>query len=84
MQEERLSRRHTPIFVALASLLSSWLACPGTAAAQQPSMVRGVSNDEIRLGMAAPFTGPARELGQQMRVGVEAAFRTENDDGGQP
>jgi branched-chain amino acid transport system substrate-binding protein len=82
MQEEHLSRRHTPIFVALASLLSSWLAIPGTASAQQPALARGIASDEIRLGMAAPFTGPARELGQQMRVGVEAAFRTENDDGG--
>ena len=86
MQEERLSRQHILIFGALASLLSPWIAAPAAAedrlAAIQPSAIRGVSSDEIRLGFSAPLSGPSRDLGQQMRLGVEAAFRTENDDGG--
>ena len=44
--------------------------------------VRGVTSDEIRFGIAAALTGPAKDLGQQMRLGIEAAFRSENDDGG--
>ncbi len=32
--------------------------------------------------MAAPLTGSAKELGRQMKLGVEAAFNTINDAGG--
>ena len=44
-------------------------------------VVRGVSENEIRFGISAPFTGPARELGQQMKLGIETAFRRANDAG---
>jgi ABC-type branched-subunit amino acid transport system substrate-binding protein len=44
--------------------------------------VRGVSANEIRFGIAAPFSGPAKDLGQQMRVGIETAFRAANEAGG--
>ncbi|MGO8951825.1 MAG: ABC transporter substrate-binding protein [Rhodomicrobium sp.] len=47
-----------------------------------PDPVRGVTGSEIVFGMAAPFSGPARELGLQMRLGIETAFRSANDDGG--
>jgi len=83
-----LSRRYILIFGALASLLSQWTANFAAAderiaAAQAPSVaVRGVSSDEIRLGISAPLSGPAKDLGQQMRLGIEAAFRAENEDGG--
>src|SRR5262249_35965767 len=45
-------------------------------------VIRGVSDNEIRFGMSAPFSGPARELGQQMKIGVEAAFKLANEAGG--
>jgi branched-chain amino acid transport system substrate-binding protein len=83
-----LSRRYILIFGALASLLSQWTANFAAAderiaAVQAPSVaVRGVSSDEIRLGISAPLSGPAKDLGQQMRLGIEAAFRAENEDGG--
>ena len=83
-----MSRRYILIFGALASLLSQWTANFAAAderiaAAQAPSVaVRGVSSDEIRLGISAPLSGPAKDLGQQMRLGIEAAFRAENEDGG--
>ena len=85
-----MNRRHILIFGALASLLSPWSVAPGDAqgrpaAVQGPlgaAIVRGVSSDEIRFGIAAALTGPAKDLGQQMRLGIEAAFRNENDDGG--
>ena len=44
--------------------------------------MRGVTDNEIRFGMAAPFSGPAKELGRQMKMGVEAAFNAANDAGG--
>jgi branched-chain amino acid transport system substrate-binding protein len=46
------------------------------------SAVRGVTNSEIRFGISAPLTGPARELGQNMKIGIEAAFNVANAKGG--
>jgi ABC-type branched-subunit amino acid transport system substrate-binding protein len=42
-------------------------------------VIRGVSDTEIRLGMAAPFTGPAKEMGRQLKMGIESAFDELND-----
>ena len=44
--------------------------------------IRGVTYTEIRFGISAPFTGPARELGQNMKIGIEAAFNVANVNGG--
>lgn len=59
---------------------------PQTPAAQEPKSisnpVRGVTDSEIRFGISAPFSGAAKELGQNMRVGIEAAFRVVNASGG--
>ena len=46
------------------------------------SAVRGVTGSEIRFGISAPFTGPAKELGQHMKQGIEAAFNVANAKGG--
>ena len=46
------------------------------------SAVRGVTGNEIRFGISAPFTGPAKELGQNMKRGIEAAFNVTNAKGG--
>jgi branched-chain amino acid transport system substrate-binding protein len=46
------------------------------------SAVRGVTDSEIRFGISAPFTGPAKELGQHMKQGIEAAFNVANVKGG--
>jgi ABC-type branched-subunit amino acid transport system substrate-binding protein len=43
---------------------------------------RGVTDTEIRFGIVAPFTGPAKELGQNIRLGIETAFRAANASGG--
>jgi branched-chain amino acid transport system substrate-binding protein len=58
-----------------------------TAAAVAPQRppapsVRGVTDTEIRFGIAAPFSGPARELGRQMKLGIDAAFGMVNAAGG--
>jgi branched-chain amino acid transport system substrate-binding protein len=68
--------------------LSSATAPSTAAAATAPAApvvsttVRGVSDREIRFGIAAPFSGPARELGRQMRLGIDTAFNQINEAGG--
>src|SRR6516225_782032 len=44
--------------------------------------IRGVTDAEIRFGISAPFTGSARDLGQNMKTGIEAAFNAANVNGG--
>ena len=44
--------------------------------------VRGITDSEIRFGISAPFSGPAKELGQNMKLGIEAAFAAANANGG--
>jgi branched-chain amino acid transport system substrate-binding protein len=44
--------------------------------------VRGVTDSEIRFGISAPLTGSAKELGNQMKLGIETAFNLINDAGG--
>ena len=46
------------------------------------NFVRGVTDTEIRFGISAPFSGAAKELGQNMKLGIEAAFNAANDAGG--
>ena len=54
--------------------------------AQEPKSVsgavRGVTDTEIRFGISAPFSGAAKELGQNMKLGIEAAFNVANARGG--
>ncbi len=42
----------------------------------------GVYEDRILFGQSAAFSGPARELGKNMRIGIEAAFFEANISGG--
>jgi ABC-type branched-subunit amino acid transport system substrate-binding protein len=44
--------------------------------------VRGVTADEIRFGIAAPFSGATKELGLRMKLGIEVAFSETNARGG--
>ena len=53
----------------------SGIAEPGTT---EP----GVTETSISFGQSAAFSGPARELGQNMRLGIEAAFHEVNQRGG--
>ncbi len=58
------------------------VAAPPTPAAPPAPVVRGVTEKEIRFGIAAPLSGPAKELGLQMKIGIETAFNAVNDGGG--
>ncbi len=47
-----------------------------------PPGPRGVADTEIVFGMASPFTGANRELGRDIRAGIETAFAEVNAAGG--
>jgi ABC-type branched-subunit amino acid transport system substrate-binding protein len=57
------------------------LATVGGVSEPAPT-VRGITDSEIRFGISAPFTGPAKELGQNMKLGIETAFNAANANGG--
>ena len=57
----------------------------GSAVAIEPTAIVGtigVSPNGVLFGQSAAFSGPARELGLNMRLGIEAAFAEVNTDGG--
>ena len=82
----------TPPLVVIAALLLATfgMACQGGQDAPEPDAAppeeggedAGFSDDHVLFGQSAAFTGPARELGQAMRLGIEAAFHEANRDGG--
>ncbi len=82
----------TPPLVVIAALLLATLgmACQGGQDAPEPDAAPpeeggedpGFSDDRVLFGQSAAFSGPARELGQAMRLGIEAAFHEANRDGG--
>src|SRR5262249_4726093 len=81
-------RTVTPAQPALASTEprviseeSSRVAAVRSATERAPT-IRGVIDNEIRLGISAPFTGPAKELGNQMKLGIQTAFNLINESGG--
>jgi ABC-type branched-subunit amino acid transport system substrate-binding protein len=56
---------------------------PAAPAPNAPGqLTQGVTDTSVLFGMAAPFTGPAKELGRQTRVGIELAFAEANAGGG--
>lgn len=65
----------------ISRILAASAACalPALAAAQGTP---GVTADKIVLGQAAVFSGPAAQLGIQMRNGIKAYFDYVNERGG--
>lgn len=57
-------------------------AAPAPAGTSPSIPIRGITDQEVRFGMAAPFSGAAKELGRQMKLGIETAFNQVNDAGG--
>jgi ABC-type branched-subunit amino acid transport system substrate-binding protein len=69
----------------LAGVIAPSSAAAATTTAAVPTVSttpRGVSDREIRFGIAAPFSGAAKELGRQMKLGIDTAFNQINDAGG--
>src|SRR5260221_535893 len=52
------------------------------SATERVPTIRGGTDNEIGLGISAPFTGSAKELGNQMKLGIETAFNLINERGG--
>jgi ABC-type branched-subunit amino acid transport system substrate-binding protein len=58
------------------------------ASAPQPTpettraLFRGVTDTEILFGISAALSGPTKELGQNMKMGITAAFNAANANGG--
>ena len=65
----KLSKIWASIVVFIAS---------ANALAQSP----GVSEKEILVGQFAAFSGPAAQLGERLKVGIEAYFKAANAQGG--
>ncbi len=66
----------TALLAAALPLLAPGAATT-TAAAEQ-----GVSSGRVLFGQSAAFSGPAGELGRNMRLGIQAAFAEINERGG--
>src|SRR6266511_1987289 len=66
--------RHLPP-LALRLLAAAALAWCAAARAQ-------VGSSEVVLGMAAPLSGPAKEIGRAVRTGIEVALAAQNEAGG--
>ena len=54
---------------------------PAAPAEPADAQVPGVSPTHVLFGQSAAFSGPARELGRNMRLGIEAAFHEANGGG---
>ena len=69
---------------SLAGVIGPSAAQAATSIAPVPTgpAVRGITDREIRFGIAGPFSGPAKELGRQMKLGIDTAFNRINDAGG--
>ncbi|MGJ4930605.1 ABC transporter substrate-binding protein [Bradyrhizobium sp. HKCCYLS2038] len=79
MPEQSMRLRDEDRLPAFDTRMVAAAAVPQASA--QPA-VQGVTDTEIRFGMAAPFSGPAREMGHQLKLGIELAFAQANEDGG--
>ena len=49
---------------------------------ESPALTQGILDDSVLFGQSAAFSGPARELGKNMRLGIQAAFAEANRRGG--
>jgi ABC-type branched-subunit amino acid transport system substrate-binding protein len=67
---------------AVAPSFAATAATTPTAPVPAGAPVRGVTDREIRFGITAAFTGPVKERGRQMKLGIDTAFNRVNDAGG--
>ena len=70
---------------AVAWIFAVWLIHTGDIQAQNTSDSAGdpgVYEDRIVFGQSAAFSGPAQELGRNLRTGIQIAFDEINNQGG--
>ena len=63
-----------------ALLMAVWFTLSGAAAVQADES--GVTDQQILFGQSAAFSGPAQDLGKNLRLGIQAAFEEANRRGG--
>ena len=72
--------------VAAALLIAiAGIACAGAdpAASTDGGLSSpGITDDQVLFGQSAVFSGPSRELGREMRLGIQVAFYEANQSGG--
>ena len=44
--------------------------------------VRGITPNQVTVGISAPFSGPAKELGRAVKLGIDLYFTIINSEGG--
>ncbi|WP_082193170.1 ABC transporter substrate-binding protein [Bacillus rubiinfantis] len=67
------------MFMILAVFL---VGCSATNSSTENGKASSKSNDTIKVGLQAPMTGDNAQYGQDMKNGVELAFKKINSDGG--
>jgi branched-chain amino acid transport system substrate-binding protein len=69
---------------SLADAIAPSAASAATAPTQAlpPNNPRGVTDREIRFGIVIPYTGSAKENGQNYKQGIDVAFAKINEAGG--
>ncbi len=70
-------KRNTPILLSIIFLTTALLTFQVFNSKAQDK-----KNDSINIGMSAAFRGPAKQLGINMRKGIQAYFNKINDQGG--
>jgi len=69
------------VAVLVAAIIAFLVLRPRPAPASPPSRAAAVVAP-LTLGMSSALTGPSKELGRQMKLGVETALNLVNDAGG--
>ena len=91
-----MDTRHTsipailfPVFCRPGRLPRGWLrrvtrgiALLFALATADAALAQGVTADTILIGQSAALSGPAQELGKEMKAGAEAYFNYVNENGG--
>ena len=88
----------TPGYIAALFIVAGLIGCNGDATAlptptphhekatatptPADTGTPGVTDDQVLFGQSAAFSGPAEELGTNMRLGIRAAFHEANRAGG--
>jgi len=92
-QSDQLVTNKAPAGAVTGIAATSGAQQPGSLQAQPAQLaafarqseqnpVQGVTDNGIRFGISAPFSGAAKELGQNMKLGIDAAFNVANANGG--
>src|SRR5690242_19449358 len=66
-------------FLKAAAGVAGTAALPAVYAAAAET---GVADKQILVGQFAAFSGPAAQLGERLKVGIEAYFKSVNAQGG--